>query len=106
MPHRGHSPKVSQADGLPCSKPVVSQCWRWRGEPGGPQRVREVLFAELSPDVARVLPDAGKAVGLQLEAHGAGVLACRVLLIGRRDALQDAEQHLDMMRDLMGHHVS
>jgi hypothetical protein len=72
---------------------------------GGAQRVRQVRPAQLTAPVARVLPDAGEAVGLQLEAHGAGVRAGRILLVLGPDALQDAEERLHVMGDLVGHDV-
>jgi hypothetical protein len=106
----------------------VSQCWRCCEEPcvpvlrrdraggttllevvahhgGGAQRIGEVLLSQLPALVGGVLPDPGETVGLQLEADRAAIAARRVRLVGGPYATGDAEQHLDVMGDLVSHHV-
>jgi hypothetical protein len=65
------------------------------------QGILEVALAQVPALVARVLPDAGQAVRLQLQPDGPCVLAGGVLLVLCTDALRDAEQDLDVMGDLV-----
>src|SRR5207249_2577631 len=73
---------------------------------GGVERLLQIALLE---DVARLLgvvrPDAGQAVGLQLDADGRRVALRAAALPRGRDLLGDAEQRLHVMADLVGDDV-
>ena len=119
---------VSQADGSPFSNPFRNQLVRCSRRAVRPRlRVHAAARLALDPVVAdrrrrgqallevaaleqplllrRVPPDAGEAVGLQLEPHRELVRALRVLLLLPVHVVHHAEQVLDVVAELVRDHV-
>src|SRR3954447_7333895 len=72
---------------------------------GGRQALLQVAAFEDAAVIGRAGPDAGEAIGLELEAHGEGIRVIRVVLALLPNLSLDPELLLDVVAELVRDHV-